>query len=102
MAGNPVNIASYEESFNIKVVRLVEVIDFGIKIVPIEGCMQKLEPAQRDPPVGKIWRPEPHTGLGMCDELREYLAVLRERVGPEYGLKLKKVQHESSLSRRNE
>ena len=71
MAGNPVNIASYEESFNIKVVRLVEAIDFDIKFVPIEGCMQKLEPAQRDPPVSKIWRPEPDTYVGMSDELRE-------------------------------
>ena len=54
-----------------KVVRLVETIGFDIKIVPIRGHMQKLEPSQRDPPVSKIWRPEPDTYVGMSDELRE-------------------------------
>ena len=48
------NMASNGESFNKKVVRLVETIDFDIKIVSIRGRMQKLEPAQRDPPVSKI------------------------------------------------
>ena len=96
------NMASNGEIFNQKVVRLVETIDFDIKIVPIQGRMQKLEPAQRDPPVGKIWRPEPDTCVGMSDELREYLAVLRERFGPEDGLKLKNVQHKSCSSHRNE
>ena len=65
------NISSNGESFNMKVVRLVETIDFDIKIVPIRGRMQKLEPAQRDPPVSKIWRPEPDTYVGMSDELRD-------------------------------
>ena len=71
MSRNPIKIASNEESLNIKVVRLVETIDFGIKIVPIRGRMQKLEPAQRDPSVSKIWCPEPDTYVGMPDELRE-------------------------------
>ena len=64
-------MASYGESFNMKVVCLVETINFDINIVPIQGCMQKLEPAQRGPPVSKIWRPKPDTYVGMCDELRE-------------------------------
>ena len=51
--------------------RLVETIDFDIKIVSIRGRMQNLEPAERDPPVSKIWRPEPDTYVGMSDELRE-------------------------------
>ena len=59
------------ERFHIKVVHLVEMIDFDIKIIPIRGRMQKLEPAQRDPSVSKIWRPEPDTNVGMSDELRE-------------------------------
>ena len=71
MARNPIKVASNGERFNTKVVRLVETIDFDIKIIPIQGRMQKLEPAQRDPPVSKIWRPEPDTYVGMCDELRE-------------------------------
>ena len=65
------NMAWNGESFNKKVVRLVKTIDFDIKIVPIWGLMQKLEPAQRDPPVSKIWRPEPDTYVGISDELRE-------------------------------
>ncbi len=67
MAGNPIKMASNGESFNMKVVRLVEAIDFDIKIVPIQGRMQKLEPAQRDPSMRKIWRPEPDTYVGMSD-----------------------------------
>ena len=65
------NMASNGESFNKKVVRLVETIDFDIKIVPIRGSMRNLEPAQRDPPASKKWRPEPDTYVAMCDELRE-------------------------------
>ena len=65
------NMASNGESFNKKVVHFVETIDFDIKIVSIRGHMQKLEPAQRDPPLSKIWRPEPDTYVGMSDELRE-------------------------------
>ena len=65
------NMASNGESFNKKVVRLVEMINFDIKIVSIRGRMQKLEPVQRDPPASKIWRPEPDTYVGMSDELRE-------------------------------
>ena len=65
------NMASNGESFNMKVVRLVEAIDFDITIVPIQGRMQKLEPAQRDPSVSKIWRPEPDTYAGMSDALHE-------------------------------
>ena len=65
------NMASNGESFNKKVVRLVEMINFDIKIVSIRGRMQKVEPAQRDPPASKIWRPEPDTYVGMSDELRE-------------------------------
>ena len=38
------NMASNGESFNMKVVSLVETIDFDIKIIPIRGSMQKLEP----------------------------------------------------------
>ena len=64
-------MASNGEMFNMKVVRLVEIVDFDIKIVPIRGRMQKLESAQRDPPMSKIWRPEPDTYVGMSDELRE-------------------------------
>ena len=64
-------MASNGESFNMKVVCIVDAIDFDIKIVPIRGRMQKLEPAQRDPPVSKIWRPEPDTYVGMSDDLRE-------------------------------
>ena len=64
-------MASYEKVFNCKVLRLVETVDFDIKLILIRGRMQKLEPAQRDPPVGKIWRPEPDTYVGMSDELRE-------------------------------
>ena len=64
-------MASDGESFNMKVVRLVEAIDFYIKIVSIRGHMQKLEPPQRDPPVSKIWCPEPDTYVGVSDELRE-------------------------------
>ena len=64
-------MASYEKSFYKDCLRLVETIDFKIKIILIRGCMQKLEPAQRDPPVSKIWRPEPDTYVGMSDELRE-------------------------------
>ena len=51
--------------------RLVETIDFDIKIVSIRGHMQKLEPAQRDPPMSKIWRPEPDTYVGMSDVMHE-------------------------------
>ena len=40
--------------FYTEVVHLVEPIDYDIKVVPIRGRMQKLEPAQRDPPVSKI------------------------------------------------
>ena len=65
------NMASNGESLNMKVVRLVETINFDIKIVPIRGPMQKLELTQRDPPVSKIWRPEPDTYVGMSDELHE-------------------------------
>ena len=54
-----------------KVVCLVETIDFDTNIFPIRGRMQKLEPTQRDPPVSKIWRPEPDTYVGMSDELPE-------------------------------
>ena len=54
-----------------KVVRLVETINFDIKNVSIRGRMQKLEPVQRDPPASKIWRPEPDTYVGMSDEMRE-------------------------------
>ena len=64
-------MASNGESFNMKVVRLVKMIDFDIKMVPIQDRMQKLVPAQRDPSVSKIWRPEPDTYVGMSDELRE-------------------------------
>ena len=64
-------MASNRESFNMKVARLVEMIDFDIKIVPIRGSMQKLEYTKRDPSVSKIWRPEPDTYVGMSDELRE-------------------------------
>ena len=64
-------MASDGESFNMKVVRLVEAIDFDIQIIPIRGRMEKLEPAQRDPSVSKIWRPKPDTYVGMSDELRE-------------------------------
>ena len=65
------NMASNGESFNKKVVRLVEMINFDIKIVSIRGRMQKLEPAQRDPPGSKIWRPEPDTYVGVSHEMRE-------------------------------
>ena len=65
------NMASNGESFNKKVVRLIEMIDFDIKIVSIRGRMQKVEPAQRDPPASKIWRPEPDTYVGMSDVLCE-------------------------------
>ena len=65
------NMASNGESFNKKVVRLIEMIDFDIKIVSIRGHMQKLEPVQWDPPASKIWRPEPHTYVSMSGELRE-------------------------------
>ena len=51
--------------------RLVETIDFDKKIIAIQGRMQKLEPAQRDPPASKIWRPEPDTYVGVSDEMRE-------------------------------
>ena len=71
MARNPIDIASNGESFNMKVVCLVETIDFCIKIVSIQGRMQKLEPAQRDPPMSKIWRLKPDTYEGMSNELRE-------------------------------
>ena len=71
MARNSIRIASNGESFNKKVVRPIEAIDFDIKIVPIRGRMQKLEPAQRDASVSKIWRPELDTYVGMSDELRE-------------------------------
>ena len=71
MTRNPIKIASTGESFNMKVVRLVESIGFVIKIIPIQGHMQKLEPAQWDPPVSKIWRPEPDTYVGVSDEMRE-------------------------------
>ena len=65
------NMASHGESFNKKVVRLVEMIDFDIKIISIRRRMQKLEPVQRGPPASKIWRPEPDTYVGMSDVLRE-------------------------------
>ena len=64
-------MASNGESFNMKVVHLIKVIDFDIKIIPIRGHVKKLELAQHDPPVSKIWRPEPHTYVGMSDEMRE-------------------------------
>ena len=64
-------MASYGESFNMKVVRLVETIDFDIKTVQIRGRKQKLEPTQHGPSVSKIWRSEPDTYVGMSDELRE-------------------------------
>ena len=71
---------------HIDCLRLVETIDFDIKIVSIQGRMQKLVSAQRDPSMGKIWRPEPDTYVGMCDKLCEYLAVLCEQFGPKYDL----------------
>ena len=33
-------MASDRKRFNTKIVRLVEMVDFGIKIVLIRGCMQ--------------------------------------------------------------
>ena len=71
MAWNLIKMTSDGKSYNCKVLHLVETDDFDIKIVPIRGRMQKLEPAQRDPPVKKIWRPEPDTYVGMFDGLRE-------------------------------
>ena len=71
MARNPIKMALGGERFHIKVVHLVEMIDFDIKIIPIRVGMRKLEPALWDPPASKIWRPEPDTYVGMCDELRE-------------------------------
>ena len=52
-----IQIISDGKMFYTEVVRLVETIDFDIKIVPIQGRMQKLEPAQRDPPVSKNMTP---------------------------------------------
>ena len=39
-------MASDGKSFNMKVVRLVEVVDFDIKIVLIRGRMQPVKPKQ--------------------------------------------------------
>ena len=47
-------MASNRKTFNMKVVSLVETIDFDIKIIPIRGSMQKLEHTQHDPSVSKI------------------------------------------------
>ena len=51
--------------------RLIETIDFDINIVSIQGHMQKLEPAQRNPPMSKNMTPEPDTYVGMSDVLCE-------------------------------
>ena len=50
-------MASYGKRFYTHWLRLVEKIDFNIKIVSIQGHMQKLEPAQHDPPVSKNMTP---------------------------------------------
>ena len=41
--------------------RLIETIDFDIKIVPIQVSMQKLEPWEYSPVRGKNWRAPPDT-----------------------------------------
>ena len=46
MARNPMQMASNGESFNMKVVSLVETIDFDIKIVLIRIRMQSMEAKQ--------------------------------------------------------
>ena len=49
--------ASYGKMIYMDCLRLVETIDFDIKIISIRDHMQKLEPAQRDPPVSKNMTP---------------------------------------------
>ena len=46
MAINSIKMASYGKCFNIKVVHLVESVDFDIKIVLIRGRMQPVEAKQ--------------------------------------------------------
>jgi hypothetical protein len=46
MAKISINMASDVKSFNMKVVRLVEAVDFDIKIVLIQGRMQPVESKQ--------------------------------------------------------
>ena len=46
MAKTSINMTSYGKRTNIKVVRLVESVDFDIKIVLIRGCMQPAQPKQ--------------------------------------------------------
>ena len=44
MAGNPIKMSSYGKMINKSCLRLVETVDFDIKIVLIRGHMQKLQP----------------------------------------------------------
>ena len=46
MAENPINMSSYGKMINTNCLRLVETVDFDIKIILIRGRMQKLQPVQ--------------------------------------------------------
>ena len=54
-----------KKTFNIKVVRLVETIDFDINIVPIQVRMQKLELSECSPVMRRdVARPTRHMSDG--------------------------------------
>ena len=97
MAWNLIKIASDKKVFNCKVLRLVETVDFDVKIVLIRGCMRKLQPVQDAATLdGRTLR--------VCSS-GFWISLLQtsenSRKIPQDGLRSKNVQHESCSSRRN-
>ena len=60
MDGNPINMSSYGKMINTSCLRLVEMVDFDIKIVLIRDRMQNLQPVQDDATLdGRTLREKP-------------------------------------------